>query len=45
MLGYKENVITKRVVKHWHRLPVEVLPAPSLEMIKVKLNQALSTLI
>ena len=34
-----------RVVKHWHRLPREVVDAPSLEALKVRLNGALSSLI
>ena len=34
-----------RVVKHRHRLPREVVGAPSLEMLKVRLDRALHTLI
>jgi len=34
-----------KVVRHWNRLPREVLDAPSLEMFKVRLNRALSNLI
>ena len=33
------------MVKHWHRLPREVVDAPSLETFKVRLNRALSNLI
>ena len=33
------------VVKHWHRLPSEVVDALSLEMLKVRLDGALSNLI
>jgi len=33
-----------RVGKHWHRLPTEVVDAPSLETFKVRLDQALSNL-
>jgi len=36
---------TMRVVKHWHRLPREVVDAPSLETLKVRLGRALSSLI
>ena len=31
-----------RVVKLWHRLPREVVDAPSLETLKVRLDRALS---
>jgi len=34
-----------RVVKHWHRLPREVVEAPSLETFKARLDGALSNLI
>jgi len=34
-----------RVVKHWHRLPREVVEAPSLETLKARLDGALSNLI
>jgi len=34
-----------RVVKPWHRLPREVVDAPSLETFKARLDGALSNLI
>jgi len=34
-----------RMVKHWHRLPREVVEAPSLETFKTSLDGALSNLI
>jgi len=33
-----------RVVRHWHRLPREAVDAPSLEILKVRLDGALSNL-
>ena len=35
--------LTVRAEKHWHRLPSEVVGAPSLEIFKVRLDGALST--
>jgi len=32
-------------VKHWHRLPREVVEAPSLETFKARLEGALSNLV
>jgi len=34
-----------KVVKHWNRLPREVVEAPSLETFKTRLDGALSNLI
>ena len=34
-----------RVVKHWNRMPREVVDAPSLETFKASLDRALSNLI
>ena len=34
-----------RVVRHWHRLPREVVDAPSLETLKVRLDRALNNLL
>ena len=34
-----------RVMRHWSRLPREVVAAPSLEMFKVSLDGALSNLL
>jgi len=42
-LDMRKKVFTVRVVRHWHRLPTEVVGAPSLETSKVSLEGALST--
>ena len=34
-----------RVVRHWHRLPRDVVDALSLDTFKVRLDQALDNLI
>ncbi|KFV04223.1 hypothetical protein N340_11445, partial [Tauraco erythrolophus] len=36
---------TLRVVRHWSRLPREVVDAPSLEVFKARLDEALGNLI
>ena len=44
-LNLRKKFFTVRVVKHWHRLPRDVVDAPSLETFKVRLNRALSNLV
>ncbi|KFP21571.1 hypothetical protein Z169_02255, partial [Egretta garzetta] len=44
-LDIRKKFFTVRVVKHWHRLPREVLDAPSREAFKARLDRALSNLI
>ena len=34
-----------RVVRHWHRLPGEAVAAPSLAVLKARLDGALSNLV
>ncbi|KAK4828158.1 hypothetical protein QYF61_024073 [Mycteria americana] len=41
----RKELFTMRVVRHWNRLPREVVEAPSLETFKVRLDGALSSLI
>ena len=42
-LDIRKKFFTVRVVKHWHRLPRDVVDAPSLEALAVRLDGALST--
>ncbi|KFP11334.1 hypothetical protein Z169_05110, partial [Egretta garzetta] len=44
-LEVRKNFFTMRVVKHWNRLPREVVEAPSLAAFKARLDGALSNLI
>ena len=44
-LGIRKKLFTLRMVKHWNRLPREVVDAPSLEVFKARLNGALSNLV
>ncbi|KFP13132.1 hypothetical protein Z169_02496, partial [Egretta garzetta] len=44
-LDIRKKLFTMRVVKHWNRLPREVVEAPSLETFKARLDGALSSLI
>ncbi|KFP15913.1 hypothetical protein Z169_05927, partial [Egretta garzetta] len=44
-LDIRKKFFTMRVVKHWNRLPREVVEAPSLDTFKARLDGALSNLI
>ena len=43
-LDIRKKSFTVRVVRHWHRLPREVVDAPCLETVKVRLDRAPSKL-
>ncbi|KFO89913.1 hypothetical protein N320_04131, partial [Buceros rhinoceros silvestris] len=44
-LDIKNTFFTMRVVKHWNRLPKEVVDVPSLGTFKVRLDGTLGNLI
>ncbi|KFQ65387.1 hypothetical protein N334_06397, partial [Pelecanus crispus] len=41
----RKKFFTRRVVRHWNRLPREVVDAPSLEVFKARLDGALANLV
>ncbi|KFP99560.1 hypothetical protein N329_06200, partial [Haliaeetus albicilla] len=44
-LDTRKKFFTVRVVRHWNRLPREAVDAPSLEVLKCRLDGALSSLV
>ncbi|KFW68582.1 hypothetical protein AS28_06133, partial [Pygoscelis adeliae] len=44
-LNIRKKFFTMRVVRHWNKLPREVVDAPSLEVFKARLDGALSSLV
>jgi len=41
----RNEVFSQRVVRHWHRLPREVVDVVSLKVFKARLHGALGSLI
>ena len=44
-LDIRKEFFPVRVVRHWHRLPREVVDTPSLRAFKARLDGALSNLV
>ncbi|GAB0204281.1 hypothetical protein GRJ2_002893700 [Grus japonensis] len=44
-LDVRKKFFTVRVTEHWDRLPREVVAAPSLEVFKARLDEALGNLV
>ena len=44
-MDIRKKYFTVRMMKQWHRLPREVVDAPSLETFKVRLDGVLSNVI
>ena len=41
----RRNFFSERAVRHWHRMPREVVGSPSLKVFKGRLDGALGSLV